>query len=73
MWIGPFDALGLILLPIVSAWRRGNHDRPNRVSARKNTLLANPAAVALSSLFAVGLVFLIVDQWPCFMGVPNCD
>lgn len=29
--------------------------------------------VALSSLFAVGLVFLIADQWPCFIGVPNCD
>lgn len=29
--------------------------------------------VALSFFFAVGVVGLVVDQWPCFMGVPNCD
>ena len=23
--------------------------------------------------FAWGVVGLIVDQWPCFIGVPNCD
>jgi hypothetical protein len=30
-------------------------------------------AVGISFLFAVGVVGLIMDQWPCFMGVPNCD
>ena len=29
--------------------------------------------VVISFLFAAGVVSLIVDQWPCFMGVPNCD
>lgn len=29
--------------------------------------------VAISLLFAVGFVSLILDQWPCFVGVPNCD
>ncbi len=29
--------------------------------------------VVISFLFAAGVVGLIVDQWPCFMGVPNCD
>lgn len=29
--------------------------------------------VAISSLFAVGIVGMIVDQWPCFMGVQYCD
>lgn len=24
-------------------------------------------------IFTVGVVGLIVDQWSCFMGVPNCD
>ena len=24
-------------------------------------------------LFTTSVVSLIVDQWPCFMGVPNCD
>lgn len=27
----------------------------------------------LSLLFAFGFVFMVVDQWPCFCGVPNCD
>jgi hypothetical protein len=27
----------------------------------------------LSLLFTVGFVFMLVDQWPCFLGVPNCD
>jgi hypothetical protein len=29
--------------------------------------------VVISILFAAGIISLIVDQWPCFMGVPNCD
>ena len=27
----------------------------------------------LSLLFTFGFVFMVVDQWPCFCGVPNCD
>jgi hypothetical protein len=27
----------------------------------------------ISFLFATGVVSLIVDQWPCFIGVPMCD
>ena len=27
----------------------------------------------LSLFFTVGFVFMLVDQWPCFLGVPNCD
>jgi hypothetical protein len=27
----------------------------------------------LSLFFSVGFVFMLVDQWPCFLGVPNCD
>ena len=41
------------------------------------SLLAHPLhliiVVVISFLFAAGVVGLIVDQWPCFMGVPNCD
>jgi hypothetical protein len=29
--------------------------------------------VFILSIFAIGLASLIVDQWPCFIGVPNCD
>lgn len=27
----------------------------------------------LSLLFTIGFIFMLVDQWPCFLGVPNCD
>ena len=40
-------------------------------------LLAHPIhfviVSTLSFLFAFGFVFMVVDQWPCFCGVPNCD
>jgi hypothetical protein len=29
--------------------------------------------VVISFLFATGVVGIIVDQWPCFIGVPTCD
>jgi hypothetical protein len=51
--------------PIVNTLRTGG------------SLFAHPIhlliVVAISILFAVGIISLIVDQWPCFIGVPNCD
>jgi hypothetical protein len=51
--------------PIVSTLRAGG------------SLFVHPIhliiVVIISFLFAAGVVSLIVDQWPCFMGVPNCD
>jgi hypothetical protein len=29
--------------------------------------------VVISFVFAAGVIGLIVDQWPCFIGVPVCD
>ena len=156
LWLSLF-AISLILLPILRASRRGNHDMANPVPAQGNTLLTNPKSAAIISvvlflspgilplldsvgwlsvdrlfngpnpevaylpgqvinlllisipiaagiiagrpigstlraggslfahplhliivvvisfLFAAGVVSLIVDQWPCFIGVPNCD
>jgi hypothetical protein len=41
------------------------------------SLFAHPInliiVVFILSTFAIGLAHLIIDQWPCFMGVPNCD
>jgi hypothetical protein len=41
------------------------------------SLFAHPIhliiVVVISFLFATGVVGMIVDQWPCFMGIPNCD
>jgi hypothetical protein len=51
--------------PIVSILRAGG------------SLFAHPihliVVVVILFLFAAGVVSLTVDQWPCFMGVPNCD
>lgn len=51
--------------PIVSTLRAGG------------SVFAHPIhliiVVVISFLFAAGVVSLIVDQWPCFIGVPNCD
>jgi hypothetical protein len=72
---GLFITVGMILFPIaggiiasgpiVSALRTGR------------SVFAHPLhliiVVALSFLFASGAVSLIVDQWPCFIGVPVCD
>jgi len=59
-------ALGMIAAkPIVRTLRAGG------------SLFAHPIqlliVVVISFLFAVGFVSLILDQWPCFVGVPNCD
>jgi hypothetical protein len=41
------------------------------------SLFAHPInliiVAVISVLFAAGVVGLVVDQWPCFIGVPNCD
>jgi len=51
--------------PIVSTLRAGG------------SLFAHPInliiVVFILSTFAIGLTSLIIDQWPCFVGVPNCD
>jgi magnesium-transporting ATPase (P-type) len=51
--------------PIVSTLRAGG------------SLFAHPIhliiVLVIAFLFAASVVSLIVDQWPCFMGVPNCD
>jgi len=51
--------------PIVNTLRAGG------------SLFAHPInliiVVFILSTFAIGLGSLIIDQWPCFIGIPNCD
>ncbi len=59
-------AAGMIACgPIVNTLRAGG------------SLFAHPVnliiVVVISFLLAAGLVGIIIDQWPCFVGVPNCD
>jgi hypothetical protein len=55
----------LILMPIVRAMRAGN------------IATANPLFIALKVVFmglmAWAWIGLVIDQMPCFLGVPNCD
>ncbi len=51
--------------PVVNTLRAGG-----RLFAHPMNLII---VVLLSLTFATGVVSLVVDQWPCFMGVPGCD
>jgi hypothetical protein len=72
---GQIISLSLILFPVAAGIISG---RPIvRTLRAGGSLFAHPInliiVLVISFLFAVGVVSLIVDQWPCFMGVPNCD
>jgi hypothetical protein len=72
---GQIMSLALILFPVAAGIIAG---RPIVSTLRAGgSLFAHPLhliiVVVISFLFAAGVVSLIVDQWPCFMGVPNCD
>jgi hypothetical protein len=72
---GLFITFGLILFPVAAAVVAG---RPIvRTLRAGGSLFAHPInliiVVFIVSSFAFGLITLIIDQWPCFMGVPNCD
>jgi len=72
---GQIISLGLILFPVGAGIIAGG---PIVHTLRAGgSLFAHPLhliiVVVISFLFAAGLIGLIVDQWPCFIGVPNCD
>ena len=72
---GQVISLGLILFPVAAGIIAG---RPIVSTLQAGgRLFAHPInliiVVVISFLFAAGVVSLIVDQWPCFIGVPNCD
>ena len=72
---GQVMSLGLILFPIAAGVIGGGP--LVRTLRAGGSLFAHPLhliiVVVISFLFAAGVVSLIVDQWPCFVGVPNCD
>jgi hypothetical protein len=72
---GQIISLGLISIPVAAGIIAG---RPIVNTLRAGgSLFAHPInliiVVFILSTFAIGLTSLIIDQWPCFMGVPNCD
>ena len=72
---GIFLFLGLLLFPLAAGIVAG---RPIANTLRAGgSLLTHPfhliIVVVISFFFAAGAVGMIADQWPCFIGVPNCD
>ena len=72
---GLFISLGLIMFPVAGGIIAA---RPIVNTLRTGgSLFAHPLhliiVLILSFLFASGVVSLLIDQWPCFIGVPNCD
>lgn len=72
---GQILSLALISIPIAAGIIAG---RPIVSTLRaRGSLLAHPThliiVVVILFLFATGVVSLIVDQWPCFIGVQFCD
>ena len=64
MWLLPMLFL-VTLMPIVRNVRAGN------------SILANPINLVLRVVFLAFIVWMwfgiVIDQMPCFLGVPNCD
>lgn len=64
LWLLP-TAFIVVLVPLVQTVRAGNS-----VNANSLNLLLRVAFLALIAMIWGGL---LMDQLPCFMGVPNCD
>jgi hypothetical protein len=72
---GMFLTIGLILFPIAAGIIAG---RPIVDTLRSGgRLFAHPINLIIvafiASAFAYGFTTLLIDQWPCFVGVPLCD
>lgn len=64
MWLLPILFI-ITMMPIVRNIRAGN------------SIIANPVILLLRVVFLVFIAWLwvglLIDQMPCFLGVPNCD
>jgi hypothetical protein len=72
---GMFISLGLFSLPVAAGIIAGGPIV--RALRAGGNLFAHPILLIIVGLIlsaiAIGLTNLIIDQWPCFIGVPNCD
>jgi uncharacterized transporter YbjL len=68
-------SLGLILFPIAAGIIAGQPIV--RTLQAEGRLFAHPINLIIVafilSAFAIGFASLLIDQWPCFIGVPGCD
>jgi hypothetical protein len=64
LWLLPMIFI-VTLMPIVRNVRAGNN-----IMANPGNLLLRAALLAFIAVMWGGI---LIDQWPCFMGVANCD
>lgn len=64
LWLLPMMFI-VILTPLVQNVRSGNGVVPNRIELS--------IRVVLLVLIALAWASWVIDQMPCFLGVPNCD
>jgi hypothetical protein len=72
---GQIIALGFFAIPVAAGIIAG---RPIvRTLRTGGSLFAHPIHLIIVALilstFVIGFASFLIDQWPCFMGVPNCD
>jgi len=64
LWLEP-AALIMILMPVLQSIKN------------KESIFANPLILMIRIIFmtfiAIAWINVIIDQMPCFLGVPNCD
>lgn len=64
MWLTALTFIA-ILMPIVRSYQASSQTAPSSLSVLPR--------IALLALIAWMWVSLVIDQMPCFLGVPNCD
>ena len=72
---GQILTLGLFAIPVAAGIIAG---RPIVSTLRAGgSLFAHPIPLIIVALImstlVIGFTGLLIDQWPCFLGVPNCD
>jgi len=72
---GMFMSLGFLLFPVAAGIIAA---RPIvSTLGAGGSLFAHPINLIIIafilSTFAIGFANLLIDQWPCFIGIPNCD
>lgn len=72
---GLIIALGLFSIPVAAGIIAGGPIV--RTLRARGSLFAHPIHLIIVGLilftFVIGFASLLIDQWPCFIGVPNCD
>lgn len=64
MWLMALTFI-VILMPILRSYQASNQTAPSSLSVLPR--------IVLLALIAWIWVSLVIDQMPCFLGVPNCD